>query len=99
MTKLIHNPSQRYNLQLKNIYFMNEKKNLKFEKNKNCIGSRVPGNCYGYQSVLYLYVVMVTYQFYDIVVSCQHLGQVHGSQGTDVVLRHIEVDHPGVHLQ
>lgn len=49
--------------------------------------------------VFYLYVVMVTYQFYDIVVSCQHLGQVHGSQGTDVVLRHIQVDHPSVHLQ
>lgn len=48
---------------------------------------------------LYLHVVMVTYQFYDIVVPCQHLGQVHGSQGTDVVLRHVQVDHPGVHLQ
>ena len=40
-----------------------------------------------------------TYQFHDVVVPGQHLRQVHGSQGTDVILRDIQIHDPTVHLQ
>lgn len=40
-----------------------------------------------------------TYQFHDVVVPGQHLRQVHGSQGTDVILRDVQIHDPTVHLQ